>query len=137
LNPIISLLAKNRRYLQPQHIGAILAAINMMGDKPFKLSDLDPLLPEDLTMNRKARRSITSLLNLLAKIGYLSRPSQRTYQRRFNSLSQMLSESLFELADIEKRVVKPIKSEKIIKLGEAGRVIGARMVGGKQAGRGR
>jgi len=119
LNPIIKLLAKNRRYLKQEHIAGILTAINKIGDSPFKLSDLDTYIPNELRANSKARRSISSLLDELAEIGYLSKPSERKYQKRFNSLSHMLSGSLFELAEIEKRPLPPARPEKIIKLGSA------------------
>jgi hypothetical protein len=137
LNAIISLLSKNRRYLEPQQVGTVLSAINSMGDAPFKLSDLDPLLPDEIRANKRARRSITSLLNLLANIGYLSRPSQRTYQKRFNSLSQMLSASLFELAEIEKGTAKPVRSERIIKLRPEDKPLGPILPRRKPAGKAR
>lgn len=93
-----------------------MAAINKIGDAPFKLRDLDSFIPQELRANSKARRSISSLLEELAEIGYLSKPSERKYQKRFNSLSHMLSGSLFELAEIEKRPLPPVRPEKIIRL---------------------
>lgn len=94
----------------------ILAAINAVGDSPFKLSDLDPLIPQELRSNSRARRSISSLLEELSKIGYLSKPSERKYQKRFASLSHMLSGSLFELSEMEKKPLPKLKPEKIIRL---------------------
>lgn len=121
MNPILSLLCKNRRYLKEEHVAKILAAINAIGDAPFKLSDLDPLIPQDLKTNSRARRSISSLLEELARIGYLSKPSERKYQKRFNSLSHMLSGSLFELSELERKPLPMIKPGKIIKLTAKGR----------------
>ncbi len=116
MNPILTLLCKNRRYLREEHVAKILAAINAIGGSPFKLGDLDPFIPAELKSNSKARRSISSLLEELAKIGYLAKPSERKYQKRFNSLSHMLSGSLFELSELERRPLTQQRPEKIIRL---------------------
>ncbi len=116
MNPILKLLCKNRRYLREEHVAKILAAINAIGDSPFKLGDLDPYIPEELKSNSRARRSISSLLEELAKIGYLGKPSERKYQKRFSSLSHMLSGSLFELSELERKPLPQYKPEKIIRL---------------------
>jgi len=130
LNPILALLCKNRRYLREDDVASILAAIHSFGDSPFRLGDLDRFIPEVLRANNKARRSISALLEELARLGYLSKPSERKYQKRYPSLSHMLSDALFELSEIEKRQARKPPPERIIRLDGKPRRVDASPHGG-------
>lgn len=116
-NPILLLLSRGRRYLKEEHIAAVITAVANMGAEPFMLKDLDDYLPNEIRNEKGHRRSVSGLLETLVEIGYLSKPSQRKYLKLHPSLSQHLSASLFELAELERRKEPTIKKEeKIIKL---------------------
>lgn len=117
VNPILLLLSRGRRYLKDEHIAAVITAVANMESMPFMLKDLDAYLPEEIRNKKGFRRSIASLLETMVEIGYLSKPSQRKYLKLHPTLSQHLSASLFELAELERRKEpKTSKEEKIIRL---------------------
>lgn len=116
-NPLLILLARHRRHIRLPDIGAILSAIASMGDGPFTLRDLDSFIPDAIKGDKKRRRSISTLLETLAEIGYLSKPSERKWLKRYPSLSQFLSTSLFDLAEIEKSRKGGGEDRRVIKLG--------------------
>jgi len=116
-NPILQLLSRGRRYLKEEHIAAVISAVASLESSPFMLKDLDVFLPDEIKNQKGYRRSITGLLETLVEIGYLSKPSQRKYLKLHPTLSQHLSASLFELAELERKKETTItKEEKIIKL---------------------
>ncbi len=117
-NPILLLLSRGRRYLNEEHIAAVISAVSNMETDPFMLKDLDNFLPEEIRNKKGFRRSVAGLLETLVEIGYLSKPTQRKYLKLHPTLSQYLSSSLFELAELERRKEPKIsKEEKIIRLG--------------------
>jgi hypothetical protein len=117
-NPILMLLSRGRRYLKEEHIAAVISAVASMESTPFMLRDLDAFLPDEIKSQKGYRRSVAGLLETLAEIGYLSKPSQRKYLKLHPTLSQHLSASLFELAELERRKEPAVtKGEKIIRLG--------------------
>ncbi|MEM3394858.1 MAG: hypothetical protein QXT12_02425 [Nitrososphaerota archaeon] len=112
------LLSRGRRYLNEEHIAAVISAVSNMETDPFMLKDLDNFLPEEIRNKKGFRRSVAGLLETLVEIGYLSKPTQRKYLKLHPTLSQYLSSSLFELAELERRKEPKIsKEEKIIRLG--------------------
>lgn len=116
-NPILVLLSRGRRYLKEEHIATVITAVSNMETDPFMLKDLDIYLPEEIRNKKGFRRSVAGLLETLVEIGYLSKPTQRRYLKLYPTLSQYLSTSLFELAELERRKEPKIsKEEKIIKL---------------------
>jgi hypothetical protein len=89
-----------------------------MESTPFMLKDLDAFLPDEIKSQKGYRRSVAGLLETLAEIGYLSKPSQRKYLKLHPTLSQHLSASLFDLAELERKKEPAVtKEEKIIRLG--------------------
>jgi hypothetical protein len=117
-NPILMLLSRGRRYLKEEHIAAVISAVASMESTPFMLKDLDAFLPDEIKSQKGYRRSVAGLLETLAEIGYLSKPSQRKYLKLHPTLSQHLSASLFDLAELERKKEPAVtKEEKIIKLG--------------------
>ncbi len=118
-NPILQLLSRGRRYLKEEHIATVISAIASLKPSPFMLKDLDIFLPDEIKNQKGYRRSIAGLLETLVEIGYLSKPSQRKYLKLNTTLSQYLSASLFELAELERKKEAPVtKEEKIIKLSD-------------------
>lgn len=116
-NPVLLLLSRGRRYLKEEHIAAVIAALSNMPPSPFMLRDLDDFLPEEIKNQKGYRRSVSGLLETLVDIGYLSKPSQRKYLKLHPTLSQHLSTSLFELAELERKKESPVsKEEKIVRL---------------------
>jgi hypothetical protein len=117
-NPILMLLSRGRRYLKEEHIAAVISAVASMESTPFMLKDLDAFLPDEIKSQKGYRRSVAGLLETLAEIGYLSKPSQRKYLKLHPTLSQHLSASLFDLAELERKKEPAVtKEEKIIRLG--------------------
>jgi len=116
-NPLLLLLARHRRHIRIHDIGAILSAVASMGDEPFTLKDLDPYIPDSIKSDKKRRRSVSTLLETLAEIGYLSKPSERRWLKRYPSLSQFLSSSLFDLAEVERSRKTQGEDKKVIRLG--------------------
>lgn len=117
-HPIIEMLSWRTRLLKKEEIVMVLAALAKMDKKMFTLTDLINMLPKHLH-ERNKRRSLSSMLSNLAKIGYLSKPSERKWIKNTLSLSHFLSPTLIELSDMEKKLGSLLTDEKVIKLNKS------------------
>ncbi len=110
-NPLIIMLGWRVRKLSLEEISQVLAAVAQMGEGAFTLTDLFQLLPQEMGKSRKKRRSVGNLLQNLANLGYLSKPSERKWVKNAPTLSHYLSQALLDLSAIEKKTVqKPRKT---------------------------
>ena len=114
-NPIVRMLGWRVRKLSLKEVAMVLAALASMGDGVFTLTDLIEALPPEFGRSRKKRRSVGTLLQNLANLGYLSKPSERKWVKNTPTLSHFLSQSVLELSSLEKEM-KPHQppSEKIV-----------------------
>ena len=103
-NPLIIMLGWRVRKLSLSEVAQVLSAVAQMGEGAFTLTDLFSFLPPDMGKSRKKRRSVGNLLQNLANIGYLSKPSERKWVKRAPSLSHYLSQAILDLASLEKKV---------------------------------
>lgn len=118
-NPFIKMLGWRVRKLSLKEVAMVLAALASMGDRVFTLTDLIEALPPEFGRSRKKRRSVGTLLQNLANLGYLSKPSERKWIKNTPTFSHFLSQSVLELSSLEKEM-KPSQTP------ESGRVVGSR-----------
>lgn len=100
-NPIVMMLAWRAKKLGVEDVERVLAAVASISEEPFTLTDVIERLPEDVRASRNKRRRVGNLLQALASIGYLSKPSERKWVKNAPTLSHFLSQSLLELSSIE------------------------------------
>jgi len=114
VNPIVRMLAWKVRKLKIEDVEKILAAVASMNQEIFTLTDVIALLPDDIKVSRNKRRCVGNLLQALASLGYLSKPSERKWVKNAPTLSHFLTQHLLELSSIEKIPPHPPSREKII-----------------------
>jgi len=114
VNPIIKMLKWKTRLLNEDEVSQVLSAIANIRDSPFTLTRLLEELPEQLVMDIKKRRSISTFLSNLVEIGYLSKPSERKWVKNAASFSRFLSPILIELNEVEKSPPPVEKKERKI-----------------------
>ena len=101
-NPVVKMLAWRVRKLSLKEVAMVLAAVASMGDGAFTLTDVIKVLPREFESSRKKRRSVGTLLQNLANLGYLSKPSERKWVKNYRSFSHFLTQHVLELSLIEK-----------------------------------
>lgn len=116
-HPIIQMLSWRTRTLTPSQLEMVLMVLAVMGMQPFTLTQIVEMLPPEISSDKKKRRSVSNLLQALASIGYLSKPSERKWVKNSATLSHFLSSLLIELSEIEKRELPRYKDERVIKVG--------------------
>lgn len=99
---MVKMLAWRVRKLSREEVAQALAAVAAQPNGPFTLTDVIRMLPREVAESRKKRRSIGTLLQNLAELGYLSKPSERKWVKNAPSFSHFLSQSLLELSSLEK-----------------------------------
>lgn len=109
VNPVVRMLAWKSKLLGIPEVEMILAAVASIEPAEFMLRDVLSLLPSELSSDARKARSISSMLSVLADIGYLERRSERKWRRVSSSLSHYLSPLLIELSEVER---KPLAGEK-------------------------
>jgi len=114
VNPIVRMLAWKARKLKVEDVEKILAAIASISEDVFTLTDVVNLLPDEIKASRNKRRCVGNLLQALASLGYLSKPSERKWVKNAPTLSHFLTQHLLELSSIEKIPPRPPSREKII-----------------------
>ncbi len=114
VNPIVRMLAWKARKLKVEDVEKILAAIASINEDVFTLTDVVNLLPDEIKASRNKRRCVGNLLQALASLGYLSKPSERKWIKNAPTLSHFLTQHLLELSSIEKIPPRPPSHEKII-----------------------
>jgi len=114
-NPIVRMLAWRVRKLGVKDIAEVLAAVASISGNPFTLTDVIEMLPEEIKVDRNKRRRVGNLLQALASLGYLSKPSERKWIKSAPTLSHFLSQHLLELSSIERIPPRrPSAHEKVI-----------------------
>ncbi|MCD6235627.1 MAG: hypothetical protein J7J94_01345 [Thaumarchaeota archaeon] len=114
INPIVRLLAWRIRKLDEKDVEMVLAAVASIEDEVFTLTDVIKRLPDEIKVDRNRRRRVGNLLQSLAAIGYLSKPSERKWVKNAPTLSHYLSQYLLDLSSIEKIPPRPPGPGKII-----------------------
>ncbi|MCS7142721.1 MAG: hypothetical protein NZ920_02855 [Aigarchaeota archaeon] len=101
-NPIVKLLSRGRHHIREADVVVILSALASINDPNFTLRDLDVYIPANMKNDRRRRRSISTLLDTLAEIGFLEKPSERKWQKRTPTLSEFLLAKILELYEGER-----------------------------------
>lgn len=114
LNPIVKMLAWRVRKLEPDDVKKVLAAVASIRGEAFTLTEIIEMLPDEIKVDRNKRRRVGNLLQALASLGYLSKPSERKWVKNAPTLSHFLSQHLLELASTERIPPRPPAQEKII-----------------------
>lgn len=117
-NPVVRMLCWRVRKLSLEEVAQVLSAVAAMGGGAFTLTDVIKMLPPEFGRSRKKRRSVGTLLQNLAKIGYLSKPSERKWVKNAATLSHYLSQSILELSELEKGVKRPPRPQRVVGLRE-------------------
>jgi len=114
VNPIVRMLAWKVRRLSTTDVERVLAAVASMSQDVFTLTDVIELLPDEIRASRNKRRCVGNLLQALASLGYLSKPSERKWVKNAPTFSHFLSQHLLELSSIERLPLHPPSREKVI-----------------------
>ncbi|MCD6341246.1 MAG: hypothetical protein J7L83_00080 [Thaumarchaeota archaeon] len=115
VNPIVKMLAWKARKLSTEDVQRVLAAVASISDDVFTLTDVIKRLPDYFKASRNKRRCVGNLLQGLAALGYLSKPSERKWIKNAPTFSHFLTQHLLELSSIEKIPPRPPPTrEKII-----------------------
>lgn len=117
-NPVLKMLSWRVRKLTIEEVVEVLGAVASMQDKVFTLTDVVNLLSKDIIESRQKRRSIGTLLQNLADLGYLSKPSERKWVRNAPTFSHYLNQFILELSSLEKsfQPKRQHEKEKIVKV---------------------
>lgn len=113
-NPIIKMLLWRARKLTAEEVVQVLAVIASLEDKVFTLTDVIDLLPRKIVESRQMRRCVGTLLQNLAELGYLSKPSERKWSKNSQSFSHFLNHFILELSSLEKSFQPRLEKEKIV-----------------------
>ncbi len=119
-NPVIKMLSWKVRKLSIDEVVQVLAALSTIQDRVFTLTDVINLLPKDVCESRQKRRSVGTLLQNLAELGYLSKPSERKWVKNAPSFSHYLNQFILDLSSLEKSLQpqRQYEKEKIVKIVE-------------------
>jgi len=111
-NPILKMLSWKVRKLTIDEVVQVLGSLSTIEDRVFSLTDVVNLLPRDISENRQKRRSVGTLLQNLADLGYLSKPSERKWVKNAPTFSHYLNQFILELSSLEKSFQPQRQSEK-------------------------
>jgi hypothetical protein len=117
-NPIIKMLSWKVRKLTIDEVVQVLGSLSTIENRVFTLTDVVNLLPRDISESRQKRRSVGTLLQNLADLGYLSKPSERKWVKNAPTFSHYLNQFILELSSLEKSFQPQRQSgkEKIVKV---------------------
>jgi len=111
-NPILKMLSWKVRKLTINEVVQVLGSLSTIEGRVFSLTDVVNLLPRDISENRQKRRSVGTLLQNLADLGYLSKPSERKWVKNAPTFSHYLNQFILELSSLEKSFQPQRQSEK-------------------------
>lgn len=111
-NPILKMLSLRVRKLSIEEVVQILGAVASIQDRVFTLTDIVNLLSKDIVESRQKRRSVGTILQNLAEIGYLSKPSERKWVKNAPTFSHYLNQFILELSSLEKSFQTQHRHEK-------------------------
>ncbi|MEM2017428.1 MAG: hypothetical protein QW718_07865 [Nitrososphaerota archaeon] len=117
-NPVLKMLYWRVRKLGIEEVIQVLGAVASIEDRVFTLTDVVNLLSKDIIESRQKRRSIGTLLQNLAELGYLSKPSERKWVKNAPTFSHYLNQFILELSSLEKsfHIQHQHEKEKIVKV---------------------
>jgi hypothetical protein len=111
-NPIIKMLSWKVRKLTIDEVVQVLGSLSTIENRVFTLTEVVNLLPRNISENRQKRRSVGTLLQNLADLGYLSKPSERKWVKNAPTFSHYLNQFILELSSLEKGFQPQRQSEK-------------------------
>jgi len=117
VNPIVRMLTWKSKLLDIREVEMVLASVASLESGEFMLRNILSHLPPETASDARKARSISSMLNVLAEIGYLQRQSERKWRRVSSSLSHYLSPLLIELSEVERKpLIGEKKEDRVVKI---------------------